>query len=294
VSQTVPIVEPPLAAEALERNELAFFPLCPFPLPPAGQLDFLRRQQTVAFGHKDVSFDPEKRKLAGQKLAHPSEARRLADVLAEFSAAATSWLTKTYRRYARGLVRDRATLRTVEEATRTVRLTARNDLLHIDNFPSRPALGRRILRLYVNINPTDPRVWATSERFPELMARFAAGHRIPARSAAAWTAPARGMVGLLTGGRVRRSAYDAWMLKLHHFLKEDEAFQCQAVRKMWTFPPGSMWLLFADGLAHAQLRGRFALDHSYFVPPECLALPDESPLGLWQEFGQAVITRRAS
>jgi hypothetical protein len=68
------------------------------------------------------------------------------------------------------------------------------------------------------------------------------------------------------------------MLRLHHFLKQDEAFQAQAARRMWTFPPGSMWVLFADGVAHAQLRGRYALEHSFFVPVESLHRPAESPL----------------
>lgn len=276
----------------LERNELDFWPTCPFVLPPAGELDFLRRQETSAYGHKDVSFDPVRRKLGGQKSPHPSDDRRLADLLIQFSDAATTWLTAVYPRYAAGLVRDRVTVRTEEEATRTLRLTARNDLLHIDNFPTRPSFGQRILRLFVNINPGDPRVWATSERFPELLSRFAARHRVPARTQREWTAPAARVLGLFAGRR-RRSAYDAWMLRLHHFLKEDQGFQLLAARRMWSFPPGSMWLLFTDGLAHAQLRGRFALEHSFFVPPECLQLPEESPLGLLVASGKQSWARRA-
>jgi hypothetical protein len=82
-----------------------------------------------------------------------------------------------------------------------------------------------------------------------------------------------------TGGG-RGSAYDAWMLRLHHFLKEDEGFQAHAARRMWTFPPRSMWLLFTDGLAHAMLRGRFALDHSFFIPNDCLACPADAPIAV--------------
>ena len=35
-----------------------------------------------------------------------------------------------------------------------------------------------------------------------------------------------------------------------------------------------------DTCSHAVLRGRFALEHSYFVAPQSLALPDESPAAL--------------
>jgi len=279
-------------ADALEQSDIVSFPVCPFPLPPVGQLEFLRRQPTAGLGHKDVSYDPSASELVGQRATHPSEARRLADVLAEFSDAATAWLKVTFPEYATGLIPDRATLRTEEEATRALRLTARNDLLHIDNFPTRPTVGRRILRLYVNINVTDAHVWATSERFPQLLARFAARHRVPARSRAEWTAPSPSVIRLFSRRRRTGSAYDALMMRLHHFLKEDEGFQAQAARKMWSFGPRTMWLLFTDVVSHALLRGRFAMDHSFFVPQDCLTRPADSPLAVLERAG-AEANRRA-
>jgi 3-deoxy-D-manno-oct-2-ulosonic acid (Kdo) hydroxylase len=285
--------EPDTSVDALESSDLLFFPACPFALPPAGQLEFLRRQPNAGFGHKDVSYDPARGRLGGQKASHPSEARRLSDVFNQFSESATSWIATRFPTYAAGIARDRVTLRTEEEATRTLRLTARNDLLHIDNFPTRPSGGRRILRLYVNINSTDAQVWATSEPFKQLLARFAIEHRIASRTVAEWIAPVQSVVRVFTGTKARRTAYDAWMLKLHHFLKEDDAFQAQASRRVWTFPPGSMWLLFADGVAHAQLRGQFSLEHSYFVPTECLTYPEEAPVSMLAACGAGGITRRA-
>jgi hypothetical protein len=292
VTDLGPIPDAPPAPDALERNDLLSFAACPVPLPPAGQLEFLRRQEAVTFGHKDLSFDPDRGRVTGLRVAHPAETRRLTDILAQFSADATAWVRRTFPAYAPGLVRDRVTLRTAEEATRTLRLTARNDLLHIDNFPTRPANGRRILRLSVNIHPTDPQVWATAERFPQLLTRFAAVHRVPARTAAEWAAVAQPVVRLFTGGRAGRSAYDGLMLRLHHFLKQDEGFQAQAARRVWTFPPGSMWALFADGVAHAALRGRYVLEHSFFVPLELLHHPDDSPLAHLAA-GQGGTNRRA-
>ena len=280
-------------AAALEGGDLIHFPTCPFALPPAGQLDFLRRQEGVGIGHKDVCYDPARRKLAGTRAAHPSEARRVADVLAQFAAAAGDWVRAVLSGYAAGLRPDRVTLRTAEEATRSLRLTARNDLLHIDNFPTRPTLGRRILRVYVNIHPTDPQVWATSERFDQLLARAAARQRVPARGLAEWTAPAPSLVRLFVPGRPPRSPYDAWMLRLHHQLKEDEVFQAQAARRLWTFPPGAAWLLFSDGLAHALMRGRFALEHSFFVPHANLTRPDLAPLAQLIRAGANPAVRRA-
>jgi hypothetical protein len=291
VSHPVPRPDDSVAPDLLEREELVCFPTCPIALPPPGQLEFLRRQESAGFGHKDLSFDPETGRLAGYKLAHPADARRLTDVLAQFSDAATCWVRETFPAYAPGLARDRVTLRTIEEATRNLRLTARNDLLHIDSFPTRPTNGRRILRVLVNIHPTDPQVWATSERFPELLARYAALHRVPARTLGEWVSPAQPVVRLFTAGRAGRSAYDAFMHRLHHFLKEENNFQVQASRKVWTFPPGSTWALFADGCAHAALRGRYVLEHSFFVPTELLVLPDQAPLAMLAAAGAAARRR---
>jgi hypothetical protein len=280
----------PPTPDVLEREDLVHYPTCPFALPPAGQLEFLRRHEAVTFGHKDISFDPDGMRVTGLRESHPAETRRLTDTLTQFSIAATEWVRQAFPAYAAGLVRDRVTLRTAEEATRNLRLTARNDLLHVDNFPTRPTNGRRILRLAVSLNPAEPHVWATSERFKQLLARFAARHRVPSRTVAEWVSPVQPVVRLFTAGRAGRSAYDAWMLRLHHFLKQNDRFQAQAVRRVWTFGPGSMWLLFADGVAHAHLRGRYVLEHSFFVPVELLARPAESPL---MQLAAAGAVRRA-
>jgi hypothetical protein len=291
LADAAPFPDPSIAPDALEREDIVFFPACPIGLPPVGQLDFLRRQEQASFGHKDLCFDPHGGRVTGLKPTHPAETRRLVDVLTQFSDSTLSWVRDAFPAYGPGVVRDRVTLRTTEEATRNLRLTARNDLLHIDNFHTRPANGRRILRVFVNIHPTDPHVWATSERLPQLLERFTARYRLPTRSVTEWVAPAQPVVRLFTRGRAGRSAYDVWMAKIHHFLKEDETFQATAARRVWTFPPGSMWALFADGVAHAALRGRFVLEHSFFVPVELLHHPEQAPLSLLTTAGAAARRR---
>ena len=170
---------------------------------------FLLIQQMAAKGHKDIGFDPVTGRLTGAQSRDTSSRSRLVEVLGCFSESVTEWVKKTFPSYGLGVVRDRVTLRTEEEATRTLRLTSRNDLLHIDNFPTRPTLGRRILRVFTNINPTAPQVWATSEKFAELLGRFAENHRIPQRTLEEWTAATPRLLGLLGNGVTRRSRYDA-------------------------------------------------------------------------------------
>ena len=74
----------------------------------------------------------------------------------------------------------------------------------------------------------------------------------------------------LKPARSRRAPSDLFMLRFHDYLKRNAAFQTRAPRRLWAFPPGSVWLAMTDGCSHAVLRGRYALEHSYFVAPGSL------------------------
>jgi len=245
------------------------------------------QQRSSKYRHKDTSLNPSNGKLQGSRQKDAAERDQIKRILDQFSQSATAWVREMLPVYAAGLVQDRATLRTREEATSNLRVTSRNDLLHVDNFPTRPTFGRRILRLYVNINPSEGQVWAVSEDFRQLLARFTAVYKIPTRTVAEWTTSTPSMLRFFRRRADTRCAYDSLMLRLHHFLKQDFAFQTQAARRVRTFPPGAAWLLFSDGLAHAHLRGRFVLEHSFFVDQKYLVNPSESPLAIVASLGAA-------
>ena len=78
----------------------------------------------------------------------------------------------------------------------------------------------------------------------------------------------------------RRSPSDRFMLRLHDFLKASQDFQRHGSRRLWYFPPGSAWLAMTDSCTYAELRGRHALEHSFFVRPEVLVRPDLAPEAL--------------
>jgi 3-deoxy-D-manno-oct-2-ulosonic acid (Kdo) hydroxylase len=267
--------------ERLEGGEIVVFEPCPFALPAAEELAFLRRQRPGASIHKDISFNPARETVTGFAHESPVQASRLREILGAFAQAAAAWLAGLLPAYARSWHSDRVSFRPEEEATRKLRMTARNDLLHFDAFPSRPTGGRRILRLFVNINPTDPRVWATSETFRQVFDRYGVHAGLPGSTADGW--PQRlgqGLLSLFQPGAARRTPYDNFMLRLHHFLKTNSEFQERSARRLWHFPPGAAWLVFADAVSHAELRGQFAMEHSFFIASGALALPDESPLAI--------------
>lgn len=279
--------------ERLERGELLVFSPCPFPLPGADDRAFLYEQQLK--GKKNISFHPAERTVKGFVPSAAQHGERLARVLGDFADAAQNWLAQALPRYAASWRPDLVTYHPEEEATRRLRVSARNDLLHIDAFPSRPARGWRILRLYVNIHPTDARVWATSETFDALLEKYGkvAGLPTSLRSGWAWRL-GQGLLNVFQPGSVERTPYDQFMLRFHHFLKSHDPFQDKAPRRLWHFPPNSAWLAFTDGLSHAELRGRFALGHSFFISPHSLALPERSPAALLERAcGQQFLPRVA-
>lgn len=281
-------------ARRLERGEVVYFPVCPFPLPEEDDHRFLLEQRLGSRAHKNISFTPRTGKAAGFLRVDAVQAERLRGLLATFSTEASLWLGDVLPRYSRGWRLDQVTFRPEEEATRCLRLTSRNDLLHVDAFPSRPTGGWRILRLFANVNPSEPRVWVTSEPFARLLERYGSAVGLPGRQGRWARALRRGVVGLFHKPHRKRSAYDEFMLRFHDFLKCNDEFQERCAKRIWQFPPGSAWVVMTDTASHAALRGRFALEHSYFVSPEALALPEESPPALLERACGAPVLRRAA
>src|SRR5207247_10870389 len=99
---------------------------------------------------------------------------------------------------------------------------------------------------------------------------------------------------LFRPGKPPRSPYDSFMLRFHNSLKANTEFQEKGSKRFWSFPPGSAWMVLTDVCTHAALRGRYALEHSYFIAPEVLALPEESPAALLQKACGAPVLLKAA
>src|SRR5262249_54446200 len=149
-----------------------------------------------------------------------------------------------------------------------------------------PTGGDRLLRVFVNINPTEPRVWATSLPFAELLRRYGEAAGLPGSAATTGGVLRRLRDGVARLFRAlpRGGDYDAFMLRFHDPLKRCEELQERGPKQLHTFPPGSAWLAMTDACSHSVLRGRGALEHSYFVGVAGLALPEESPAVLLRRY----------
>ncbi len=210
-------------AERLERGEVLFYPTAPFALPQGTDLDFLLQQELGSLAHKNISYNPANDKVNGFVRKDASQVETLRGIFARFSQAATDWLTTLVPQYSKGWQLDRASFRPQEEATRRLRPKARNDLLHIDAFPGRPSRGNRILRVFANINPREPRVWVTSDPFAKLLARYGEAAGLPGRHGSRLLQQIRQSVLSIFRPKVgRRSEYDLFMLRFHDYLKMNE------------------------------------------------------------------------
>ena len=269
-------------AEQLESGHILFFPETPFPLAPDDRDFLLGLRQTEGKFHKNVAYRPLEDRLTGLDKREPSERqRRLGSILRKFSADVARFLDETFPDYAGRIRRDFASFRPLEEKGRPSRLRARNDLLHTDAFPTRPTHGDRILRVFTNFNPTERRVWHTSETFAGLAPRLARDAGLPSHSPlTAHHSPLLRLGSLLGIAAARRSPYDRFMLRFHNFLKENRNFQETCTKQRWEFPPGSAWIVFTDMATHAVLSGQFALEQTFIVSRSAMVLPEMAPISI--------------
>ena len=83
------------------------------------------------------------------------------------------------------LTRGRASFRPAEIAGRASSWRKDDTRLHVDSFPASPVQGRRILRVFTNVNPGQrPRSWRIGDSFEALATRFS-----PRRSAVSTRSP---------------------------------------------------------------------------------------------------------
>jgi hypothetical protein len=206
------------------------------------------------------------------------DSAKLREILRAYSQRALGLLRALLPRYMEGCRVDFASFRPQEEQGRGLPTKKRNDLLHVDAFPTRPTRGDLILRVFTNINKAKPRVWLTSDPFEPLARRYAVHAGLPEfakqPAAPAWNRAMRA-IGLPVADR---SAYDRFMLGFHDYLKFNEQYQRDCAKYRFEFPPDSTWMVFTDIVPHAVLSGQHALEQTVIVRRESLAARRHAPI----------------
>jgi len=274
--------------ERMEEGNILFFAQTPFPLPEGDRSFLLNVRQTSSTVHKNISYKPDRDQVHGLPAGN-ADGKRLLQIMRSYSQSVTTFVRQFLSPYRDRWHLDFASYRSIEEAGRDLPLQKRNDLLHVDSFPTRPANGHRILRVFTNLNPTQPRVWLTSDPFDLLVRKYGSPARlnsIAAESHSRWRHVSRRLLRLTQSlgiPVVDRPLYDQFMLGFHHELKGNRDFQENCPKSRWEFPPGSTWLVFTDMVPHAVLSGQFALEQTFIIDREALLLPKKAPYRVLEE-----------
>ena len=256
------------AADALEAGDVLFFPTLAFDIQPP-ERDLLT--PAIASAAKNVSFDPGTGRIRGASL-EGARAARLRDLLSRFSGLASALAGRLLPRYGDRIEKGRASFRPVEIQGRASSWRKDDTRLHVDSFPATPVHGRRILRVFCNVNPHGrPRIWRIGDDFEQLARRFIGSCARPLPGTAA-------VLSLLRITKSRRSPYDALMLQLHDRMKADPDYQIGAPQTRVEFPSGSTWMAFTDQVSHAAMAGQHQLEQTFLLPVEAMIDERRSPL----------------
>jgi hypothetical protein len=261
----------------LEKGAILFFSEPPFDISLEDLRFLVSLTPADSRLHKNISYRPEQDMLRGFD-DHVNEAR-VHQIVRHYALQVRDFISSFLAPYAGKFQMDYTSFRPLEEEGRELPLHKRNDLLHVDAFPSRPTRGGRILRVFTNVNPAKDRVWVVGERFPELARKFAdlAGlKKFAASSALRGLKSGLSRIGVPIPDRAR---YDEFMLHFHDWLKENSDFQsAREGKEQIQFPPMSTWLVFTDGVPHAALAGQFAMEQTFIIPVEALVTPEVAPI----------------
>ena len=256
------------AADALEAGKVLYAPHLPFYLSD-GERRFLS-PGCLDDNSKNISFRPDSGVLKGTR-SQGSERDELLGMLQRYCDRASNLLRALCPSYSGYLKLGFTSFRPAEISGRSTSWRHDDTRLHVDAFPSRPMHGLRIIRVFTNVNPSEPRVWRVGEEFEP-----AAAHFLPRIS------PPRPLIAsLLHWLRIvkqRRSAYDHYMLGIHDSMKADTNYQSEVPQVQLVIQPGTTWACYTDCVSHAAMSGQFAFEQTFYLPVSAMKNPERSPL----------------
>jgi hypothetical protein len=255
-------------ADCLEQGSILFLPRHSFRV---AENEHNLISPTVVGKSKNVSYDPASGLLRGCVLPE-AETESLRRMMARFADFAQELLFALVSPYRKGLLRARTSFRPVEIEGRHSSWRKDDSRLHVDSFPSSPTGGKRILRVFSNVNPEGrSRVWRVGEPFEQVAKRFLPFIKRP-------LAGSRVVLRLLRVTRNPRTEYDHIMLQLHDRMKADDNYQKEVEQIRQEFPAGSTWLVFSDQVSHAAMRGQYQFEQTFLLPIEKMRDERQSPL----------------
>lgn len=258
------------AISCLENGQVLFFPHLSFLLDPE-ERQFLSPEYADPHA-KNISFLASQHKLWGVQHLTDDQHLKLKNMLDRFSQHAFKLIKALLPHYTEQLIMGRTSYRPVQISGRITSYRKDDKRLHIDAFPSAPNQGKRILRVFSNINPNNEnRIWRLGEPFEKVAEKFLPKVRKPLLGAPT-------ALRFLRITKSYRTPYDHYMLHIHDSMKSDETYQKNSMQEEVAFPAGSTWIVQTDHVSHAAMQGQFALEQTFYLPIEAMADESRSPL----------------
>lgn len=257
------------AISVLEAGSILRFQSMPFLLEPHEQR-FLSNDFS-GIKSKNISFNPTTDALRGIECS-AVESQQLKMMLQRFSRYAADLITHLFPTYQSALIQGRTSFRPVEIAGRVTSYRKDDTRLHVDAFPATPNQGKRILRVFSNINPDGKaRIWRTGESFENVAQRF-----LPL-VAKNWFGKSA-LLKTLKITKSYRTDYDHIMLNIHDNMKADMDYQKNVTQAEIAFLPGNTWIVQTDHVSHAAMSGQHMLEQTFYLPVSAMREPGLSPL----------------
>ena len=288
-------------SDALERGSIVYFPQSPVPLPSQEDLAFIRQELPARLKLKNISYHPEAGQVRGLDSDDPDLSTRVSRILRSVSDDISAFLQNAAPRLTDNWTIGTSSFRPLQERGRNLDPHASNELVHIDAGAYGATHGDRILRFFINVNPSEDRVWASKGNFSELLqthgeraglAYASSGSRYLAKGPLdhLWSGLVKGLsrAGMPATRVLDSSPFDREMRRFHNYMKDTPEFQQdQSNHQEFRFPPFSAWMVFTDTVSHACLSGQFAFIHTSIVRLESCRMPEIAPINLLRQAAAA-------
>lgn len=257
------------AINAIENGKVVYFPSLPFSLGAEEQ-----KYIDPSYANpksKNISFNLHADQINGV-VGNYEDQVQIKKLLQRFSLQSQSLMQTLFPHYRLSLQTGRTSFRPVEIDGRVSSYRKDDTRLHVDAFPSSPNQGKRIIRVFSNINPHGKaRLWRVGEPFAQVARNF-----LPQINK-----PFPGVNILLKNLRItktKRSHYDHIMLRMHDLMKSDLTYQKNVSQTEIAFPPGSSWIVMTDQVSHAAMSGQHVLEQTFYLPIAAMQDEQRSPL----------------
>lgn len=270
------------AMHSLENGRILFLPDLNFSLNP-NERAFLNPDYADPKA-KNVSYSVENKKLWGVQNLTDAEHIALKTMMSRFAKSAIDLMNNLFPRYSAQLIIGRTSFRPVQVSNRKTSYRKDDKRLHVDAFPSAPNQGKRILRVFCNVNPNgEDRIWRVGEPFETVAERFLPQIKKPFPGSAR-------LLRTLKITKSYRTPYDHYMLHMHDAMKADEEYQKTAMQQEMRFHPGSTWIVQTDHVSHAAMAGQHLLEQTFYLPISSMQNQELSPLRILEKMLQQKLT----